>query len=544
MSESTELCRAVRGTLMPGFVGFTPPEWLLTALGDGVDGGLRSVCVYGGNIHDARQLHSLGAELRGAGPGSLIAIDEEGGEVTRLHYREGSPYPGAAVLGRIDDPGYTAEIGARVGRDILTHGFNLALAPDADVNSNAENPVIGTRSFGADPALVSRHVAAWVHGLQSSGAVACPKHFPGHGDTALDSHLALPVVDALLPELAERDLPPFAAAFDAGARAAMTSHILLPAVDPERPATFSRTILHDVLRDRLGFTGVVVSDALDMRGASGGIGVAEAAIRALDAGCDLLCLGTGTTAEKLREIEDRVLAAIAEGRLGEDRVRDAAARVRALAEASAPAAALPAALPAAVPAAPPVTVPAALPNPEAARTSLAPDEIARVARSFDGVGVARAWLAEHPRASVIRVEVESNMAVGGAPWGPFAAAATDAARDAARAFAARPMRAVDASTPLPWPVGDAGNADRTGGADPAGAGAADGVIVVGRNLHRHAFARAGIDGLRAAGVPVLTVETGWPEAAPTVPGYADLASYGSSALAGAALLGLFAGEPS
>lgn len=500
------LAREVRATLMPGFAGHAAPAWLLEALGDG----LLAVCVYGGNVRDRAQLAALGAELRAAAPSALVAIDEEGGEVTRLHYLEGAPYPGAAVLGRLDDLIYTEEIGSRVGRDILACGFNLALAPDADVNSDPRNPVIGTRSFGADPELVARHVAAWVRGLQRAGAIACPKHFPGHGATAQDSHLALPVVDASPELIARRDLPPFRAAVAAGARAVMSSHILLPQVDPTGPATFSRRILEGVLRQELGFTGAIVTDALDMRGASGGIGIPEAAVRALEAGCDLLCIGTDTTLEQLREIEDHVLAAVREGRLAEDRVREAADRVRALAAASAAASA-----------AVPGSASSAAPLPTA-------DEVARIAAGFDGVDAARAWLREHPDACVIRVEAAANMAVGAVPWGPFAAAdhPLPHQRQAAEDFARRLHLTVDDDSSVPWPV-------------PPGRDA----IVIGRDLHRHEFARDGIDALREAGRSVLAVEAGWPGADPAAGRYADLVCHGSSALAGAALLRLFGESP-
>lgn len=517
--DRSDLRREIRATLMPGFVGFDAPEWLLEALGDG----LVASCVYGANVRDREQLARLGAALRTAGPDSLIAIDEEGGEVTRLHYLEGAPYPGGAVLGRIDDPDYTEEIGRRVGRDILASGFNLALAPDADVNSNAANPVIGTRSFGADPVLASRHVEAWVRGLEGTGAVSCPKHFPGHGDTAQDSHLALPVVDAPVEVIERRDLPPFRAAIAAGARTIMTSHILLPQLDPTGPATFSRAILHGLLRERLGFDGVIVSDALDMAGASGDIGVPEAAVRALAAGCDLLCLGTGTDGDRLHGIELHVLDAVREGRLDEARVREAASRVRALAGGAASGVASPAA---SAPGTAAGTADA-LDAPDAAivaPVSLA-RELERIAASFDGAETARAWFADHPSAWVLRIDAEANMAVGHAPWGPFAAAAhpLPGGEPAASAFARRPLIPIDdASTPL-WPLEELTE---------------QGAVVIGRDIHRRSFARECVDGLRAAGVPVLCVEAGWP--GPKT-GYADLACFGSSRLVGSALLALMEG---
>ncbi|WP_125098523.1 glycoside hydrolase family 3 protein [Leucobacter chromiireducens] len=491
------LRRAVRATLMPGFAGLTAPQWIVELLRDG----LRSVCVYGQNVVDRAQLTALGHELQRAAPGALVAIDEEGGEVTRLHYRSGAPYPGAAILGRIDDAAYTEEIGRRVATDIRAAGFALALAPDADVNSTPENPVIGTRSFGATAAGAARHTAAWVRGLQAGGAIACPKHFPGHGDTTQDSHLALPTVDVDLATLRERELPPFRAAIEAGARAIMTSHILLPQIDRAAPATLSRPILQGLLREELGFTGAIVSDALDMAGASGEIGIPEAAVRALDAGCDLLCLGTATGEAGLREIEDHVLDAIAAGRLDPERVREAERRVAELCASAAP---------------------------EHADTAAAPlpsgAEIDRVAASFAGLDHARAWLAAHPAARVIRVDAEANLAIGDAPWGPFASGAAELVPGAAASFGARELIRVAGSADPGWGLP---------AADPAGSA---GLLVIGRDLHRDPEAVAGIAALRAAGFPVLTVDMGWPAAPGVAHGPAELASFGSSALAGAALL--------
>lgn len=496
LPPATGLRADVRATLMPGFPGLEAPEWIRDALRDG----LHSVCIYGENVRDADQLRALGRSLRAARPDALVAIDEEGGEVTRLHYVEGAPYPGAAVLGRINDLDYTAEIGARVARAVRGVGASLVLAPDADVNANPRNPVIGTRSFSADPERAAAHVAAWVTGAQGAGAAACPKHFPGHGDTAQDSHLALPVVDVAPEVLEARELVPFRSAVAAGARTIMSSHILLPRIDPDAPATFSRTILQGILRERLGFDGVVVSDALDMQGASGEIGIPAAAARALSAGCDLLCIGPGTTPAQLVEIEDRILAAVEAGELAEARVRDAADRVRALS--------------AAVPPIEARELDAAAAN-AASTDAVGPDELLRVADSFSGTDRAHGWLRAHPDAAVIRVETVANMAVGFAPWGPFAAAAVPLAgtEAAAEAFNARTTVTVDAETSGAWIEAPA-------------------VMVIGRELHRHPFALAGIAALRERGTAVLTVEMGWPDAEHP----ADLSTYGSARLVGAALL--------
>lgn len=498
----TALREDIFATLMPGFSGLGMPEWVPGVYAAGV----RSFCIYGENVQDAEQLRSLGAHLRSACPESLVAIDEEGGEVTRLHYFEGSPYPGAAVLGRIDDLEYTELIGERVGRDILAAGCNLALGPIADVNSNPLNPVIGTRSFAADPELAARHVAAWIRGLQRTGAIACAKHFPGHGDTAQDSHLALPAVDVPLKVLERRELPPFRSAVNAGVASVMTSHILLPRIDPAGPATFSRPVLQGLLRDELEFEGVIVSDALDMAGASGEIGIPEATVRALIAGCDLLCLGTQSSVDLLREIQETVLAAIDSGRLDEDRVREAAARVRALAERSRIEASS-------------IRVLESSPDPSIG-------ELDRIVSSFDGLRRSRDWLARFPNASVMRVDSDANMAVGEVPWGPFAAEAAPFSGLAAsvREAAGFSVRA------------------RLGTEDPEEeARHAEGVLVIGRDLHRSPATRARIDAMRAAGTPVLAIEMGWPgEGSATA--YADLGCYGSSRLVGAALLHLIEGD--
>ncbi len=311
----------VDAVLLPGFVGTTLPDWVA----DRLRGGLAGVCLYGENVESDGQLRSLVWQIRNAKPDAIVAIDEEGGDVTRVHYVDGSPYPGAALLGRVDDVDATAVVGRAVADALGWIGADLNLAPVADVNADPRNPVIGVRSFGADPDLVARHVAAFVRAHEAVGVATSVKHFPGHGDTSADSHLALPVVDVPLETLRARDLPPFRAAIEAGARSVMTSHILLPQVDPDNPATFSTTILRGILRDELGFEGVVVSDALDMAGASGEIGIPAAAAKALAAGCDLLCLGTGGSPEQL----DAIAAAVGAG-VDAARLADATARVSAL----------------------------------------------------------------------------------------------------------------------------------------------------------------------------------------------------------------------
>lgn len=302
-----------------------PADWALL-----LEEGLGGVCLFGSNLTGSLpDAAALVAAVRAARPEALVATDEEGGDVTRLHSRDASPVPGPAVLGAVDDVALTRAVGAVVGAELASVGIDLDLGPVADVNSNPDNPVIGTRSFGATPASVAAHVAAWVDGLQSAGVAACVKHFPGHGDTAQDSHLTLPFVEASLPTLRGRELVPFAAAVDAGAAAVMTSHLVVPALDAELPATLSRPVLA-LLRDELGHDGVIVSDALDMAGASGERSIPEAAVAALAAGVDLLCTGPDKEAALVRDIQAAIAAAVHGGRLPLARLAEAAGRVEGL----------------------------------------------------------------------------------------------------------------------------------------------------------------------------------------------------------------------
>ncbi len=317
-----QLRRAVNATLMPGFPGPDLPGWLSAELADG----LGAVCLFGSNIVTPGQVRGLTDAIHAAHPDAVVATDEEGGDVTRLHHRDGSPSPSMAYLGHRDDLALTREVAAGIGTELRAMGIDLNLAPVADVNANPRNPVIGVRSFGANADLVARHVAAYVHGLQSAGIGAVAKHFPGHGDTGTDSHLGLPTIAVDAATLAVRELPPFAAAVNARTVAVMTSHILVPAVDPDRPATFSVAVLGELRRR--GFTGVIVSDALDMAGASADSGIPEAAVRALAAGVDLLCLGSESTPVLLDAVRRHILAAVAQGRLAPSRMLNAATRVR------------------------------------------------------------------------------------------------------------------------------------------------------------------------------------------------------------------------
>lgn len=473
--------------LMPGFVGTELPEWLERRLRDGLGG----VCLFGMNITSREQLRELTTAILAANPAAIISIDEEGGDVSRLYQAVGSPFPGNAVLGRLDDAALTERTGAQVGWELRDVGVGLALAPDADVNSNPLNPVIGVRSFGTDPSSVALHVAAWTRGIEATGVASCAKHFPGHGDTAADSHHALPVITASAEELRERELVPFRAAIDAGARTIMTSHIVVNALDPRVPATFSRAILQDLLRDDLGFDGVIVTDALDMAGASAELGIPGAAVAAIAAGADLLCIGTKNTDEQVGEIIAAINVALADGTIPSVAVPRASARVRALGlELARERAEL--------------AVPAGLVLGEVAGLGVAD---VREAFSLSDAAVATLAASAGMPLAWVAVDTDANMAVGDAPWGPFADGVA-------------PIATISAEATTP--------------AVPEGAL----VVVVGKDLHRHDFVAPAIARLRETST-VLVVDMGWPD--PSLDGV-DVATYGASRLVGAALIDMIGRE--
>jgi beta-N-acetylhexosaminidase len=299
--------------LLPGFAGLEAPDELLRW----IDRGLGGVVLFGRNIRDVGQVAALTGRLRESRPELVVATDEEGGDVTRIEAATGSSSPGNLALGVVDDVDLTREVYAGIGRNLASVGIDLDFAPVADVNTNPDNPVIGVRSFGSDADLVARHVSAAVEGLQSAGVSACAKHFPGHGDTSADSHLELPVSRGDL----DVHLLPFRAAVAAGVHAVMTAHVVVPALGRD-PATINPKALA-LLRDELGFDGLIVSDAIEMRAVAATVGVEEAAVRSLAAGVDAICLGHDLP---LEPVHGAVVDAVDSGRLTEERLGEAAAR--------------------------------------------------------------------------------------------------------------------------------------------------------------------------------------------------------------------------
>jgi len=311
--------------LIPPFPGLTAPRWLLRALSRGLAG----VTLFGSNV--TGDTSSLTATLRAAASlEPVIAIDEEGGDVTRVAYAAGSPYPGNAALGAVDDVALTRSVYSAIGADLARLGINVDLAPCADVLAPGGSPVVGTRSFGAAPALVARHAAAAVSGLQAAGVAACAKHFPGHGAAGEDSHRSLATVAGTLDDVRRRDLPPFAAAIAAGSVAIMPGHLRVPELTGALPATLSPAAVTGLLRGELGFDGVVICDALEMKAASAAFGIPEAAVLAVLAGVDLLCLGRDTDEAMYHAVRAALAGAVTAGRLDGARLEEAAHRVAGL----------------------------------------------------------------------------------------------------------------------------------------------------------------------------------------------------------------------
>jgi beta-N-acetylhexosaminidase len=484
--------RLADAVLIPPFPDGVVPDWIRDALGDSLAG----VTLFGPNVQDRAQLGRLVASLRGAAAEPVIAIDEEGGDVTRLSHQTGSDYPGNAALGAVDDVALTRSVYAALGADLAALGINLDLAPAVDVNTAADNPVIGTRSFGSDPALVARHAAAAVAGLQSAGVAACAKHFPGHGSTSADSHLEIATVDATLRVLRARDLPPFEAAIAAGVRAIMPSHLRIPELTGDLPASLSRRAQTDLLRGELGFTGVIVSDGLEMRAVSDRYGIPEAAVQAVIAGTDLLCLGRDQDHQSFLAVRAAIVEAVRSGRLPGQRLEEAAARVAELRAWTAGQDREP-------------------PASGAVRGADAAIGLAAARRALAAEGILPAL----ERPLVIQLVPPSNLAVGTVPWGLHPWLGEDSYREISTGTAAAALPSL--VTRL--------------------LAEADGrsLIVVVRDAHRHPVAADAVSRLVAARPDAVVLEMGLPVWRPAAGRY--LASYGaarSNSRAAAEVLGL------
>ena len=304
-----------------------PPAWLERRL----DGGLGGVCLFGRNVVDAGQVRGFTDALRGVRPDVLVCLDEEGGDVTRLHHAAGSPHLGALALAATGDPAVTRATATSIGNALTAAGVDWNLAPVADVPASARSPVLGVRAFGSRAADVARHVAAYIEGLSATGVLGCAKHFPGHGATDADSHTDLPRIDLGRQRLDEVDLVPFRAAVDAGVETVMLGHLVVEALDPRLPASLSPAAVR-LLRDELEFGGLIVTDALDMDAVARTWTIPGAAALAIRAGADAVCVSGGRHDDEIVDACVRSLVdAVKGGTLSAERLADAAGRVAAVA---------------------------------------------------------------------------------------------------------------------------------------------------------------------------------------------------------------------
>jgi len=542
------LGRLAEAILIPPFPGLCAPGWMLDALGRGLAG----VTLFGQNISAPDQVSALTAMLRSAAPGDdpVIAIDEEGGDVTRVAYADGSPYPGNAALGAVDDVALTQAVYRAIGADLAALGINFDLAPCADVLGTADSPAVGTRSFGADTGLVSRHTAAAVAGLQGACVAACTKHFPGHGRTGTDTHEAIATIEGSLAELRLVDLPPFEAAIRAGTLAIMPSHLRVPELTGDLPATVSAAAITGLLRGELGFTGVIVSDALEMRATRDMFGIPGAAVLAVAAGTDLLCLGRDGSEDDYLAVRDALVAAVRDGVLDGERLEEAVDRVARLRGGLA-------------------RTRSAAPAGDNAGSAVGP----MVSPAVGLVAARRAVRVSGPHRTlshpvIIEVEPRENIAAGRfgwglAPWAP--AGSVHRVSASGRLLNGAGLGLTDAARSRPASGGQDDGGQDDGGQDDGGrddggrdGGPADGgrvdaagilaaaagrsLVAVVRDAHRDEQTQSLVNALLAARPDLILVEMGLPFWRPPE-GTSYLATYGASrasAHAAAELLGLTA----
>ncbi|RMF23497.1 MAG: beta-N-acetylhexosaminidase [Deltaproteobacteria bacterium] len=283
------------------------------------------VILFSRNLPDHEGVLALTGALRRRFPDLALAIDHEGGRVHRLP-PPFTRFPPALSMARHGDPGLVREAARAQARELRAAGFDINFAPVLDIHTNPDNPIIGNRAFGTTPEEVIHNALPYLQGLSEGGVLGCAKHFPGHGDTAADSHLELPRVGHDRDRLLSVEMAPFARAIEQGVAMIMTAHVLYDALDGERPASLSKAVVGDILRGRLGYRGVVVSDDLDMKAITAERSVGEAAVEAIDAGSDLVLVCQSE--QSVTEARGAIAEAIAEGRLPRATV-EAAARRRA-----------------------------------------------------------------------------------------------------------------------------------------------------------------------------------------------------------------------
>lgn len=289
------------------------------------------IILYSNNIKNVSGLVSLVNAIKKANvpnPAPIfVSADQEGGRVNRLP-SEYAKFPANGVVGQSGDGEAAFTMGSLIGRAMLSAGFNMDFAPVLDVNSNPDNPVIGDRSFGSTPDLVEQFGIAEMNGIRGEGVIPVVKHFPGHGDTSVDSHHDLPVINKTVDQLEKLELVPFKSAVRETAEAVMVAHILFPKIDPDMPGSLSKKIIGDLLRDKMGYDGVVITDDLGMGAIVKHYTLPEAAVDAVKAGADILLVGHGYDNE--HTAYEAVLNAVKNGKLTEARIDESVYRILAL----------------------------------------------------------------------------------------------------------------------------------------------------------------------------------------------------------------------
>ncbi|WP_339844609.1 beta-N-acetylhexosaminidase [Paenibacillus sp. FSL W7-1088] len=326
--DQLSLEQRVGQLFMCGFHGQHADEQINQLIHDYHVGG---VIYFRRNVESVDQLKRLSADLQAiaAEAGDLplmISVDQEGGMVARIDQEGVTQVPGNMALGATGNPDYTLECAQILGHELKSIGIDMNLAPVLDVNNNVLNPVIGVRSYGENAESVAAHGAAAIKGYQSRGVAATAKHFPGHGDTAVDSHLGMVTVPHDRNRLDQVELLPFHRAIEAGVDAIMTAHVIFPAIEPEPiPATLSRKVLTGLLREEMGFDGIIITDCLEMHAIAKPYGVAEAAVLAVEAGADLI-LVSHTLQDQISAVE-AVVEAVRTGRVDEATINQALERI-------------------------------------------------------------------------------------------------------------------------------------------------------------------------------------------------------------------------
>lgn len=316
----SELEKQAASLFTVGFYGKSLTEDLKGLLARGVGG----VIFFTRNVGTPGEVLELNRDIKHvAGRPLLLAVDQEGGQVARMRqgFTEIPPMRAVGATGKVQ---LAQELGRLIGRELRAVGFDMNYAPVLDIDTNPGNPIIAARSFGRTPELVTHMGLALAAGLQEVGVAACGKHFPGHGDTSQDSHLELPTLPHALERLERVELAPFKAAARAGIASFMTAHVIFEAVDAKYPATMSRAVLTGILREKLGYDGMVVTDDVEMKAIADNYGVEEAVVLGLNAGVDhFLCCHT---AELAHRAIDAVVKAVESGKISRGALADATRR--------------------------------------------------------------------------------------------------------------------------------------------------------------------------------------------------------------------------